>query len=90
MTRALISKENQLSPCLPPLWQSLTYPGDALWAWAVGAALWIPWLGGAQSWSCGISCKEIKAQKDPGVPSLLFREDVIAKDGAEGRVWEAF
>lgn len=61
-------------PCLPCLWQSLTHPGDALWAWAGGAAPWIPLLEWAQSWSCGISCKENQAQKGPGVPSPLLRE----------------
>jgi hypothetical protein len=49
-------------------WQSLTHPGSALWGWAGGAATWVPLLGGAQSWSCEVSCKESQSQKGPEFP----------------------
>lgn len=68
MARAPVSKRAQASPPITPhpLWQSLTHPEDTFWAWTGGTAPWIPWLERAQSWSCGISCKESQARKDPG------------------------
>ena len=77
--------EGLAQPLLPCLWQSLTYPGETLRAWTGGAAPWIPRLGRAQSWSCGISCKESQAQKSPGVPSPRFSQGSRAREG-EGKL----
>lgn len=83
MARSPVS-EGDRPTRLPHLYQSRTHPGDVFWAWARGTAPWIPLLGGAQSWSCGISCKESQIQKGPGNLSALISEGVIAMEGEGG------
>lgn len=83
MARPPVSEGDQPTR-LPHLHQSLTHPGDAFWAWAGDTVPWIPLLGGAQSWSWGISCNERQIQKGPGNLSTLFSEGVIAMEEKGG------